>query len=333
MDVLSDIFQSVHVNGSALVETRCGGDWGIDMMPTSGGIPPQSIPFHYVTEGRCWLICDDGPVQLEEGDLVVAMHWQQHALAATADSKLMTAEELVNSNNSLFWTGGSLQRPNTLSAGDGTNTVTIFSGLLSLEGRGSADLIEQLPGLLHLRPRSDGFGMQLRMALEFVHYESQNLSPGYMAVADQMTKLLFIQILRSALSEPTVPIGLLAGLVDPHVKHALSAIHANPAARWTVANLATTSGLCRTLFADRFRTLVGTTPIQYVNRWRVTSAEDLLMQSDQSIDAIRRTLGYTSGFAFARAFQASTGMSPRDFRRGSRSARTDALSKPQAEAP
>ncbi|WP_176598087.1 MULTISPECIES: AraC family transcriptional regulator [Sphingobium] len=310
MDVLSDIFHSVRVNGSALVETRCGGDWGIDMVPSTSG-----IPFHYITKGECWLLSEDGPVPLHEGDLVVAMHWPPHALAANIKSKLMTAEELVSSNNSEFWKGGTLQRPNTLTAGTGRKTVTILSGLLALEGRGSAALIDQLPSLLHLRAKDDSLGLQLRMALQFIQHESKNLTPGYMAVADQMTKLLFIQILRSALSQPTVPIGLLAGLVDPHIKQALAAIHAHPSNRWTVANLAKSCGLCRTVFAEQFKSLIGITPIHYVTRWRMTLAEEMLMQSDLSIEGVRQKLGFSSGFSFTRTFRAHSGLSPREYRR------------------
>lgn len=176
-------------------------------------------------------------------------------------------------------------------------------------------MIDRLPGLLHLRAKDDSLGLQLRMALEFIQHESKNLTPGYMAVADQMTKLLFIQILRSALSQPTVPIGLLAGLVDPHIHRALAAIHAHPSNRWTVADLAKTSGLCRTVFAEQFKSLTGTTPIQYVTRWRMTLAEEMLMQSDLSIDNIRQKLGFSSGFAFTRTFRAHNGSSPREYRR------------------
>jgi len=309
MDVLSEIFSAIRVSGSALAEIRCGGGWGIDMETDTIG-----IPFYHVTEGGCWLLHGPEATRLSEGDLVVAMHWPRHALASAIDSPLETARELINSNDSVFWTGGTLQRPNILSAGTGDKDVRILAGLFSLEGRGSATLIGQLPSMLRLSAGDENLSPQLSMALEFIHHESQSTRPGYIAVAGRLMDLLFIQILRSALTQPTVPIGLLAGLADPHINRALSAIHATPDAQWTVANLAKQAGLSRTIFAERFRAMVGATPIQYVTRWRMTIAEDLLSRTDLGIEIIRTRLGYASGFVFARAFRAHSGLSPRDYR-------------------
>lgn len=309
MDVLSEIFSAIRVSGSALAEIQCGGEWGIDM-----GSDTIGIPFYHVIEGTCWLVTSDETTRLLPGDLAVAMHWPQHALASHPANPLVTARDLVNSNNSVFWTGGTLQRPNILRAGSGGNDVRILCGLFSLEGRGSATIISQLPSLLHLSANDDSLGAQLRMALEFIHHESQVTQPGYVAVASRLMDLLFIQLLRSALNRPSVPIGLLAGLADPQINRALSAIHAAPAKRWTVGSLALQSGMSRTVFAERFKLLIGTTPIQYVTHWRMTIAEDLLSRSEERIEVIRSQLGYESGFVFARAFRAHTGQSPRQFR-------------------
>jgi AraC-like DNA-binding protein len=54
--------------------------------------------------------------------------------------------------------------------------------------------------------------------------------------------------------------------------------------------------------------------MQYVNQWRIARAEQLLARPGISIDAVRRQLGFSSSFAFARAFRAQRGVSPREFR-------------------
>lgn len=307
MDVLSDLFSSIRIDGSVLAEIRCGGDWGIDMETGDG------IPFHYVIEGGCWLLGKE-PIKLSKGDLVVAMHWPSHALASAPDSPLQTARELVAANGLEFWTSGTLGRPNILIAGADEKDVTILSGIFSLKGRAAAILIDQLPALIHLSTREQDLEPQLRMALEFIHQESLGTRPGYIAVATRLMDLLFIQVLRSAITQPSVPIGLLAGLADPSVSRALAAIHASPSTDWTVADLAREAFLSRTTFAERFKEMVGISPIQYVVRWRMTIAEDLLARSDLTIEQIRTRLGYGSSFVFARAFRAHSGLAPREYR-------------------
>ena len=312
IDVLSDLLSSIRIDGSVLSEIRCGGDWGIDMETGDG------IPFHYVTEGECWLIGDEEPRKLSAGDIAVAMHWPRHALGSAPDSPLLTARELVARNEMKFWTGGTLDRPNILDAGAERKDVTILSGIFSLKGRGAKLLIDRLPPMMHLTVEEQHLAPQLKMALDFIHYESQAIRPGYIAVASRLMDLLFIHVLRSAISQPDVSIGLLAGLVDPNISRALGAIHANPSNRWTVASLSREAGMSRTTFAERFRQVIGTTPIQYLSRWRMTIAEDLLARSNQTVEQIRSQLGYDSSFVFARAFRAHSGSSPREYRLASR---------------
>ncbi|MBB6125231.1 AraC family transcriptional regulator [Sphingobium subterraneum] len=307
-DVLSDLLSLIRIDGSVLSEVRCGGEWGIDMESGNG------VPFHYVTEGECWLISNEKPRKLSKGDMVIAMHWPRHALSSSPNGPLLTARELVARNEMTFWTGGTLDRPNILQAGTEEKDVSILSGIFSLNGRGAKLLIDQLPSMMHLQVEEQHLAPELKMALDFIHYESQIKRPGYIAVASRLMDLLFIQVLRSAISQPDVSIGLLAGLVDPNISRTLSAIHAAPSHHWTVASLAREAGMSRTGFAERFRQVIGVTPIQYLTRWRMTIAEDLLVQSNETIEHIRTRLGYDSGFVFARAFRAHSGVSPREYR-------------------
>jgi AraC-like DNA-binding protein len=174
----------------------------------------------------------------------------------------------------------------------------------------------------HLRAQDEGLVPQLRTALDFIRQECLVTRPGFVAVAARLMDLLFIQILRAAITQPTANIGFLAGLSDDHIGRALAAIHSNPAGPWTVAKLAAEARHSRTIFAARFKQLVGLTPMQYTNQWRIARAEHLLAHPETPIDAIRRQLGFSTSFAFARAFRAQHGMSPREFRVSLEKART-----------
>jgi AraC family transcriptional regulator, alkane utilization regulator len=65
---------------------------------------------------------------------------------------------------------------------------------------------------------------------------------------------------------------LQVGVRDAHVGRALARLHAEPRKNWTVEDLAQEAALSRSALADRFVSLVGEPPMQYLMRWRLTLA-------------------------------------------------------------
>jgi AraC-like DNA-binding protein len=64
-----------------------------------------------------------------------------------------------------------------------------------------------------------------------------------------------------------------------------------------------------------FRQELGTTPMQYLQRYRVNQAKLLLKNSQKSITEIALEVGFTDSGYFSRVFHRQTGMSPEAFRR------------------
>ncbi|MCL3861197.1 helix-turn-helix transcriptional regulator [Actinotalea sp. K2] len=95
---------------------------------------------------------------------------------------------------------------------------------------------------------------------------------------------------------------------------ALAAIHHDPGHHWTVAELARTGSVSRSALGERFRLVLGRSPMRYVAQWRVHRARDLLATTDLGVAAVGRRVGYEAEEAFSRAFKRSTGTSPRDWR-------------------
>ena len=118
--------------------------------------------------------------------------------------------------------------------------------------------------------------------------------------------------------------GWLAGLRDQVVGRVLALLHARPAHPWTLAELAREVASSRTAVAQRFTDLVGQPPMQYLTRWRMQVAANLLAQGNAKVAAIGREVGYESEAAFSRAFKKATGQAPgtwREARGGSDSGR------------
>ena len=106
---------------------------------------------------------------------------------------------------------------------------------------------------------------------------------------------------------------------------AIASIHDNPGYSWTLEGLAERAGMSRSTFAQRFKATVGTTPMEYLTRWRMMLAGDRLKGSGDSIFAIASSLGYGSESAFGKAFRRVMGCSPRQHSRESH----PSLSSPQ----
>jgi AraC-like DNA-binding protein len=98
------------------------------------------------------------------------------------------------------------------------------------------------------------------------------------------------------------------------IRRALSALHEAPGRPWTVKSLAAAAGLSRAVFARRFKDLVGDTPLAYLTQVRVAVAARLLRTTDEPIASIAQQVGYTSEFAFNRAFRRTRGSPPGRFR-------------------
>jgi AraC-like DNA-binding protein len=95
-------------------------------------------------------------------------------------------------------------------------------------------------------------------------------------------------------------------------------MHAEPAYPWTVAELASTVGLSRASFARRFAELVGQPPLEYLTGWRLDVAARRLRDTNESVAHVAHAVGYSSEYAFSRAFLRQRGASPSHYRAGVR---------------
>jgi AraC-like DNA-binding protein len=84
---------------------------------------------------------------------------------------------------------------------------------------------------------------------------------------------------------------------------AINSMHDGPAHRWTLQKLTERAGMSRSIFALKFKATVGTSPMEYLTRWRMLLAGDKLTNSDDPISVIALSLGYESESAFSKAFK------------------------------
>lgn len=137
---------------------------------------------------------------------------------------------------------------------------------------------------------------------------------GRQLVLDRLFEVLLVQLLRELMSRDGLSAGVLAGLAHPKLRHALTAMHDEPARAWDLEALAEHAGMSRTSFANTFRAVVGQTPGQYLQGWRLALAGKLLQQGG-SMRRVADAVGYADEASLSRAFKARHGLSPRDWRK------------------
>jgi AraC-like DNA-binding protein len=98
------------------------------------------------------------------------------------------------------------------------------------------------------------------------------------------------------------------------VKRAVAYLHQNyarPLARWEIANAV---GVDEDYLGRVFHRELGLSPWDYLNRYRVEQAKQLLRRTGESIGAISRQVGFKDQLYFSRVFRKVTGVSPSAFR-------------------
>jgi AraC-like DNA-binding protein len=128
-----------------------------------------------------------------------------------------------------------------------------------------------------------------------------------------MAKTVLLSVIRAWAAHGCAPAGWPAVSADPFLDRVVAAIHADPGRDWTVERLAGVGAMSRSVFAERFRTALGRSPVDYVTEVRVDAAKRML-GSGRSVSETSRELGYASDEGFSRAFRRRTGLTPSAWR-------------------
>ena len=99
------------------------------------------------------------------------------------------------------------------------------------------------------------------------------------------------------------------------VGRAVQQIHQDYCEGITVNDLAQSLAVSREFLSREFKKNMGTSPYQYIQKYRLNEAHDLLTQSSLSIKEITFRLGYSSTTIFSRQFKQFYQMTPSNLRK------------------
>lgn len=294
MDPLSDLLSRL--------KPRSVVSGGLAMSPGTAMQWPQheGIKCYAVVAGQCWLSVEGmaEPVLLTAGDCYLLPPGPPFRLATDLSATPVEFSRLRTSGlRSAF-------------SDDEKDACHIVGGHFLLTGLHADMLLSALPSIVHIRRDADKASM--RWSLERMTDEVRDPRPGGSLIAQQLAFMMLVQALRLHLTDETsAGTGWLFALADKQLSSAIACMHDAPGDPWTLQNLAERIGMSRSTFALRFKEKVGTSPMEYLTRWRMLLACDRLTYSDDSIPRIATSLGYESESAFGKAFKRVIGCSPR----------------------
>ncbi|BCJ49407.1 AraC family transcriptional regulator [Actinoplanes sp. NBRC 14428] len=290
MDTISQAVASLRVGRGTVRRFGLTGSWGLRYSGLTGS------GFHIVLRGTGWLLARDAPpVALAPGDIVLVTSGADHGLSATP-RELAGLPPAVTAP---AWTAG------------GSADFEFLCGAYRLDRGRPHPYLAALPDLLVLTPDPGG-AAALRSIVQLLDDNATDTGPGAAVTRPAVLDLVLVTALRRWLDRRHADGPPAVG--DPAVTAVLHTIHADPAARWTVTHLAATVGLSRAALTRRFTAQVGTPPMAYLTTWRLGSAARLLRESEASLAAIARQVGYSTEYAFANAFRRAYGTAPGRFR-------------------
>ncbi|WP_062648813.1 AraC family transcriptional regulator [Streptomyces sp. NBRC 110468] len=306
-DPLAGLLEGPRARGALMIRACFDPPWAVRVEDRA----PLTVML--MVRGEGWVVPDEGAdVRLRAGDLAIARGPGPYTCA---DVPGTPPQALILPAGQCAYPDG---RPLNGSMDLGVRTwgdrpdgsTVVLIGTYPMQGEISGRLLDALPPLLSLS--SDVWQCPLTPLLmeEIIRDE-----PGQEVVLDRMLDLLVIAALRAWFARPEAAApAWYQALADPVVGRVLRLVQDDPAHPWTVASLAAKAGVSRAALARRFSDLVGEPPMTYLTGRRLALAAARLRDTQDTIGAIARHVGYGSAFALSSAFKRVYGVSPQEHR-------------------
>lgn len=295
VDPLSDIITLLRPTAAVSKPISGRGRWGVRYAAH------DAPGFTIVLAGQAWIAFEgQEPLRLSRGDFLLLPTTPAFSLSSEPGVACAPVEP----------------RDEAVRHGDreGEPDFMALGGSFAFERVNAPLLLALLPDLIHI-PASDGRATRFDRVIALLAEECTADAPGKELIVHRMLEVLLVEALRwHSIGGGADVAGLLRGMRDPGIARALTALHANVSANWTVAGLAAIAGQSRSAFAARFGEMIGCAPIEYLARWRIALAKDALTSGPKSLDRIAGDIGYESASAFSTAFRRRLGFAPGKFR-------------------
>lgn len=299
-DVLSDILRNVRFSSSVYFKKDFPAQWGMQVNKSN------FAQFHIIVRGNCLLQIqgDENPKMLTGGDIVLFPHGKEHWIADNINSEKVDGQKIVEAhfNNRNIFKGDRI-------------TTTLVCGHFEFDKEFNHPFLQSLPEFIQISEKESESISWIENVTKVIINEAASLKPGSEIVTIRLAEVLFIQIIRSYILQNKNISGFLGALTDKQINKALGIMHSRSGDNFTLEDIAREVGMSRASFANKFRALVGSTPMNYTTIWRMNRAKQLLLNRHLSIIEVAEKVGYSSEAAFSRAFKRQFNANPGKVRR------------------
>ena len=307
---VSDALSRLRLQGAIFMRAEYTEGWGYLSLPSQDAaavLAPgseQVVLFHVVATGRCWLEVDgEERLWANAGDVIVVPYSDQHRMGGSTPVECVSIATLIEPPP---WTAMPVLRH-----GQGGALTTVVCGYLTCDDPLFDPRVRVFPPAFVVKLPEGPARTWLQASIDYAVQQTELVAEDRFEAPTSIPQQLLLEVLKLHLaSAPVAATGWTAGLGDPVLRPALSAIHASPERKWTVADLAHEAHVSVTVLDERFRDVLGVAPIRYVTGWRMHVAGDLLRGSDLPVATVARRVGYESEEAFSRAFKRLHGQAP-----------------------
>ena len=301
VDALSHLLDDVHFIGAEYVYLNGLQNWAFDSVK-------QTI-FYIILTGEVGFDISQEQRTLSAGHIIFVPYGAKHRFYDASSSSINEPLEL----NSEFRGA----RYDSVTLGQGNSQVLMLAVRCLLDSEMAKPLLSSLPDYILIEDGLNGEGPAwLKIGLDFLALESERIRVGRDTLINRLISMFFIECVRDYVEQlPSQSDTWLHAVRDPYLAPVLSAIHANPAQGWTVADLANLACLSRSSFAERFGNVLGQSPLAYLTEYRLRQAARYLTLGDMSINRVSERVGYNSETAFSQAFKRQYGVSPSQYRK------------------
>jgi AraC-like DNA-binding protein len=271
----------------------------------------RMILFHIVASGRCWVSVGDGERHwADRGDVIVLPYGDDYMMGGAEPAQIVPLTSLVSRPP---WDSMPV-----LEHGAGGRRTDVVCGHLYSDDPLFDPAMRVFPRAFVVRVPDGPAARWVASSINYAIAVTTDSMPVPPSSSTRLPELLLTEVLRIHLeTAPLAEHGWLAALHDRVLAPALAALHAEPERKWTVAEIASAASVSRSVLDQRFREVLGRSPIRYLTEWRMHLADDLLRTTDLGVAAVSKRVGYESEEAFSRAFRRRHGSSPGAWRTSS----------------
>lgn len=298
VDPMGEILHLFRMGGVFYSRAEFTSPWGLELPPLD-----RCLMFHAITEGDCWLQVGGKEHRLRKGHLVLITRGEGHNLCDEIGAPMSKLFDLPRQEVS--------ERYEILHHGGGGKATRMICGAVHFDHPASKYLINHLPPVICVDTVKNSEAAWLKNTLDLMAREATALRPGGDTLVTRLADVLVVLAIRSWIgSTGENTHGWLKAIQDPLIGKAILFVHRQPEKSWTVESLAHEVSMSRSAFADRFREVVGETPMQYLAQWRVSLAMGWLQESASTVAEVAGRVGYQSEASFSRAFKRIAGFPP-----------------------